>query len=244
MNFCFEELDFSTITNFSSISINDDSKKDINNIYDSTTNEVYRIKRLYKIDSLTENEIPSHLLFEYHYKWNPYTGEKNGLDEIGPLCFNALDLYDYFFANRYKGLWNPSEGQFEGYYGDMLGTGENIHIKSRGYYPEKYLFRIPIIDCYLPINHNYSIVTMGPLFDKVDLNKIDDIVSKYHKNKKNFTLLSSLRTFYDKALTENPDKNCIIYKNIILNNPLITSEREINYMYNRYWVDKIVSLKN
>jgi hypothetical protein len=44
----------------------------------------------------------------------------------------------------------------------LVGSGENINIIGRGECPEKYLFRLPIIDCYLEKDYNKSIITMGP----------------------------------------------------------------------------------
>ena len=92
--------------------------------YDKTTVETYRIKRLYKIDPLTDHKIPNQLIFEYNYRWNPYTGKRLDIEPVGSLCFNALTLYDYYFSNRFKGLWNPAEDNFQGYYGDLIGAGE------------------------------------------------------------------------------------------------------------------------
>jgi hypothetical protein len=233
----FEELDFGKI----SYKDNTETENEDKNIYDITTNEVYRIKRYYGIDPLTDRKVDSSVMFKYKYKWDPYTGKILGFDEIGPLCFNALDLYNYYFENRYKGLWNPSEGQYEGYFGDMLGTGFQINIKSRGCHPEKYLFRIPIIDCYLPANHNYSIITMGPLLTKDDIDEIDYIVKKNMLRKNNFTSLSEIKKMYDKSINNEPTKFCYKFKQIMESNPN-KSRQEIIDIYNRYWVNKLVAL--
>ena len=244
MNFSFNQLDFSTL-----YKNNTNNEENIIKKYDKTTTETYRIKRIFKIDPLNDTEIESSLLFPFKYKWDPYTGEREELDEVGPLCFNAFNLYDYYFNNRYKGLWNPSEGLYEGFYGDLIGSGKNLHIKSRGFHPEKYLFRLPIIDCYLPDNHNYSIITMGPVLNSEEIDHIDKIINSNHSYKhkknwniKNLTPLSTLKLYYDNAINSSPDPNC---KEIIELRQQFPSfnNMEINDKYNRYFVDKLVKLK-
>jgi len=132
-------------------------------------------------------------------------------DPIGPLCFNAFNLYNYYYLNRFKGLWNPPEGQFEGYYGDLVGAGPDLEIKSRGSNPEKYLFRLPIIDCYLPPEHNFSIITMGPKLSNEDIEKIDKILITRGKN---FIKLKNIKENYDCAIINNKkDSRFIKYKN-------------------------------
>ena len=70
--------------------------------YDKTTNETYRIRRLFKVDPFTDQEIPTNLIFEFVNIWNPYTGLREKNDPIGPLCFNAINLYDYYYAKKSK----------------------------------------------------------------------------------------------------------------------------------------------
>jgi hypothetical protein len=237
MNFDF--VDFTTIKN---IQNNEGTNNETIN-YDKTTTETYRIKRLFKIDPLTDMEITDKLIFSYKYKWNPYTGECTDIDETGQLCFNALSLYDYFFANRFKGLWNPPNDGFQGYYGELVGSGLKLEIKSRGVNPEKYLFRLPIIDCYLEENHNYSQITMGPLLSDEDIEIIDNNFSMYHKNKtKNLTTLRLLKIYYDNALNSSFDLyDFIVFKqnNIKLN----LSPTELIYKFNKVYVDKLVNLR-
>ena len=212
--------------------------------YDKTTNETYRIKRLYKIDPFLDNKIPSNLCFEFKYKWNPFNGERGELDEIGPLCFNAINLYDYYYINRYKGLWIPPQDGFQGMYGDLVGNGKNVNIKSRGIFPERYLFRLPIIDCYILSTQNLSVVTMGPELTEDEITQIDTIVIKLHPKKSNtrFASLTMLKYYYDRALDITPDQNSDEIKELKLkyNN---LSQSEINAKYNRYYVDKLINLK-
>jgi hypothetical protein len=210
--------------------------------YDKTTTETYRIKRLFKIDPLTDQEIPNHLIFEYPHRWDPYTGKRLDSDPIGPLCFNALTLYDYYFSNRFKGLWNPAEDNFQGYYGDLVGSGETIEIKSRGFNPEKYLYRLPIIDCYLSPDHNLAFITMGPQLSESDIVNIDFIVTKYHKNKGYLTPLKTLKDLYDNGICNDVDLNPnAVYWFTTKNKK--TSKKEHLEKFNRINVDKLVNLR-
>ncbi len=246
----FDELDISNESKDinTNTNNNENNENNVNNNtirqYDKTTTETYRIKRLYKIDPLTDQEIPNHLAIEFKYVWNPYTGNLLEEDITGPLCFNALALYDYYFSNRYKGIWNPPQNQFQGYYGEHLGTGSNLEIKSRGTNPEKYLYRLPIIDCYLPPEHNFSTITMGPKLTNEQIELIDGIVSKYHKNKNNFTSLKTLKEYYDNAICSESE--------LAINSSAKTWFKSNNYKlnkkehlekFNRFNVDKLVNLK-
>lgn len=250
MSFSFDLIDFSSYINDNNNNNNNGYIKDIeshnkvNKIYDKITNETYRIKRLYKIDPMTDIEVPSLQCFEFKYKWNPYDGTREEIDEIGPLCFNAIDLYDYFYINRYRGLWTPPQDGYEGMYGDMVGSGRIINSKSRGTFPEKYLFRLPIIDCYLPESHNLSIITMGPELTEDEITQIDTIVKKYHPKKSNtkFASLTMLKYYYDRALEKSPNTNSDEIKELKIKYPNLT-EQEINAKYNRHYVDKLVGLK-
>jgi hypothetical protein len=222
----------------------DNTNLEIKEQYDKTTSETYRIKRLYKIDPITDIEIGKDMIFEFKYKWNPYNGMRCELDNIGPLCFNALNLYDYYYMNRYKGLWVPPQDGFQGMYGDMVGCGKFGHVKSRGAHPEKYLFRLPIIDCYLPPTHSLSIVTMGPELTDQEISQIDLIVLKSHLKKSNskFASLTMLKYYYDCALNPSPDPDSDEIKELKSKYPNLTPN-EINQKYNRHYVDKLVNLK-
>lgn len=256
MDFSFDTIDFSSClndipdikTNESSdiliTNTNSDLKTEIKEQYDTTTNETYRIKRLFKIDPITDVEISKELIFEFKHKWNPYNGIRCELDDIGPLCFNAINLYDYYYINRYKGLWSPPQDGFQGMYGDMVGCGKNGLVKSRGTHPEKYLYRLPIIDCYLPSSHSLSIVTMGPELNDQEISEIDSIVLKYHPKKSNskFASLTMLKYYYDCSLNPSPDPESDDIKELVKKYPKLTLN-EINQKYNRYYVDKLVNLK-
>ena len=259
MSFSFDTIDFSSYcdnthnTNNSNIVMDAIETADLIKIsnnpnnqvqYDKTTNETYRIKRLYKIDPISDTEVISSQCFEFKYKWNPYNGIRTEIDEIGPLCFNAINLYDYYYINRYKGLWTPPQDGFQGMYGDMVGSGKVINVKSRGTFPERYLFRLPIIDCYLPSTHNMSIITIGPELTDNEIYEIDAIITKYHPKKSNpkFASLTMLKYYYDRALDISLDPNSDDIKELKAKYPNMT-ENEINTKYNRYYVDKLVNLK-
>jgi hypothetical protein len=75
--------------------------------YDKTTTETYRINRLLSIDPILNEKIPEELNFKFKDKWDPLTGIRTTIDEIGPLCFHAVNLYRFYMKNRTNGLWNP-----------------------------------------------------------------------------------------------------------------------------------------
>lgn len=202
--------------------------------YDDTTTEKYRIMRLYKVDPIMNEEIPKNLIFEFKYEWDPITGKRTDLDIYGSLCFNALNLYQYFFSNRFNGLWYPPTDQFQGYYGDLLGCGNNILINGRPC-PEKYLYRLPIIDCYLKKTHNHSIITMGPILTDEEIVQIDILTSNYRKNK---PTLKILKEYYDEALNNSPD-----ISELKKTNPSLT-DGELKEKYNRIYVDKLKNMTN
>ena len=237
IDFSFEEINFNKYLKENNVSKNNDS------LYDKTTNEIYRIKRLFKIDPLFDIEIQENFIFKFYDAWNPYNGIRIGKDNIGPLCFDAIKLYDYYYLNRFQGLWISPQDGFQGYYGDNVGSGKKIYIKSRGSNPEKYLFRLPIIDCYLSPNHNLSVITMGPELLENDILQIDNIILNHHPKKTHnkFTSLTILKYYYDKAIESSPDPNCDEIIDLKKKYPKL-SNNEINQKYNRYYVDKLVGL--
>jgi hypothetical protein len=208
--------------------------------YDKTTTETYRINRLLSIDPITNEKISEELKFKFKDKWDPLTGIRTIIDEIGPLCFNTMNLYRFYMKNRTNGLWNPptndSSGYYQGYYGDLVGSGINININNRGSYPEKYLFRLPIVDCYLHKNHNHSLITMGPILTDAEINEIDYIITT-KSTLANQPKLNLIKKWYDKAITD------VIDYNKLRNKYNLISERDIKDKYNRKYVDKLVNIK-
>ena len=159
-------------------------------VFDDTTMKTYVAARKAKFDIIYYSPCgDSDSIFKYQYQWDPYTGRKildeagNPIpDPYGPLCFNVYNLIKWWYSNRLNGLWIPEQntpgGTYEGHYGDHLGAGHDIFIRSRGSYPERYLFRLPVIDCYLCIDFDRSIPTMGPKLDNDEIRQIYEIASR------------------------------------------------------------------
>jgi hypothetical protein len=223
MNYSFDYVTFETDNHI---------KKIIKDDYDDTTNEKYRTMRLYKIDPIMNEEIPNYLIFEFKYKWDPITGKRTEIDEMGSLCFNAWNLYQYYFQNRFNGIWYPPKEQYQGYYGDLLGCGKDMFVNSK-YCPEKYLYRLPIIDCYLKKSHNHSIITMGPILTDEEIDYIDIIIANLRKSK---PTLKTLKEYYDQALNDKPDISQLKKENPEL------SDNRLKDKYNRMYVDKLVNM--
>lgn len=262
--FTFDFVNFSNLPDTNTINI---KKK-----YDKVTTETYCVKRRLEKCAITGENIIDACKFKFKYMWNPLNGEREGIDKVGPLYFNIITLYNHYFNNRTTGLWTPSiydpvtKQSYEGYYGDLVGAGKNIKINSRGYHPDKYLFRLPIQDCYLYEDHNHSIVTMGPLLTDDEISEIDVLLLKlaqqYKLQLKSYITLSALKAMYDNALEENPSIEKInIWVNNIYNNKnqLINDvckwwkeskgneeyKNHPNYLmikefYNRSYVDKLI----
>jgi len=230
MEYDFEPININKTNN----AINEVNTNKYSNKYDITTRETYRVKRIYKIDPLTDKKVKDDCIFYFYDKWDPYTGKRSGTDPIGPLCFNPLDLYRYYYMNRCKGLWYNAENNFEGYYGELIGAGKDININSRGPKPEKYLFRLPIIDCYLPENHNYSLITYGPLLTDEEIDYLDNIIKCY-----NMFPLKTIKEYYDNALEKNPN---IEELNRLKKFYPDKSDIDIKESYNRKYVDYLRNL--
>jgi hypothetical protein len=212
---------------------NDSNDHDDSNDYDETTTEQYRTLRLYKFDPIMNEPIPRDLMFEFKYKWDPFTGQRKAIDKMGSLYFNAWNLYQYYYSNRSNGLWCPPVQQFQGYYGDLLGCGKDMMINARPC-PEKYLYKLPIIDCYLKKSHNHSIITMGPTLTNEEIDILDVLTCTHRKNKPS---LKILKEYYDQALNDLPDISPL--KKI---NPEL-SDKELIEKYNRSFVDKLVNAR-
>jgi hypothetical protein len=201
-----------------------DKKKCNYNDYDSTTTEFYRVVRQRKINVISQDELENFAdkSFKFPYKWDPYTGEREEHDQYGPLHFHPDDLIRYFDCKKLDNLWiDPKDetgGYYTGYYGDAVGSGENINIVGRGIYPELYLFRLPITNCYLPKKYDMSLITMGPKLTLEELAEIDDLAEKYYKNNyfneygKKRPSLIKMKELYDQAISATPDVSKIVGK--------------------------------
>lgn len=183
--------------------------------FDETTTTYYKVMRERKLNVFTQDDdIEVDKCFEYRYMWDAFTGEQLGIDPCGSLWFHPVELVNYFAENCLKNLWHDqvdeTGGLYEGYYGDLLGSGEDMYVKGRGHYTELYLFRLPIVDCYIPKGCNLSLITMGAKLTIEDLKLIDDLIEKHHvalyqkKYKKNPPSLIEMKKYYDQALSATP----------------------------------------
>jgi hypothetical protein len=190
--------------------------------FDETTTVFYKVMRERKLNIFTqEDDIEPDKAFQYRYMWDVFTGEPLGIDPCGPLWFHPVELVHYFAEYCLQNLWHDqvdeSGGIYEGYYGDLLGSGDDMYVKGRGHYTELYLFRLPIVDCYMPKDCNLSLITMGAKLTTADLQQIDDLVQKHYvklytkKYKKNPPSLIEMKKYYDNAISSRPPLDCLGY---------------------------------
>jgi len=191
-------------------------KLENNNNERNDVNEYIHFRRN-KIDPILFIELPLDNMkindvFTYKNKWNPYNGEIIEIDKNGPLYFDPNALVHYFYINRLNNLWiNDSyenNEYIEGHYGDAVGNGPHFNINGRGNHPDWYLFRLPIIDCYLDKNHCYQSVTMGPILNDDEIKRIFNLSKRYKKFFKETygykrPNLVEMKKIYDKAIDKN-----------------------------------------
>ena len=213
--------------------------------YDHKTTSYYRTLRERKMDPILLSEIDDKISFKFNDEWNPYNGERIGKDPYGPLCFHPDTLIRYFYVNRLNDLWVPESEQnglyYEGMYDVAVGAGFDIYIQSRGYNPDKYLFRLPIIDCYWLKNLTGSNITMGPILTDEEVNKIDELAKKcgnsyYYQYKSGRPNLSEMKKLYDRAINKMPT----------IPFPLGMTQQQLNDAYmkaNRNAVDVLRSMR-
>ena len=190
-----------------------DSDSDSDSDYNTTNN--YESFRKNQIDPFTYQKVDSKTAFVFPYKWNSYSGIRtNELDENGPLYFDPDNLIHFYYSSRLNNLWifesEDNDGYYHGHYGDAIGIAPEFEIKSRGKHSEWYLFRLPIIDCYLDKEHNDQYITMGPLLTKDEIITIHKLANrnKYNYKKrhnKSRPSLLTLKNLYDIAVCKEPD---------------------------------------
>lgn len=215
---------------------------DYNNFDDKTT-KYYKALRIAKQDPISNLEVDINTCFKFEYMWDPHTGERLDKDPNGPLYFNPDNLAYYFYTNRLRNLWvepkDEESGYFQGYYDMAVGSGENINIKGRGECPDKYLFRLPIIDCYVTKDHNFNHITLGPKLTDSEIQELNNLVIKqntfYSTYKIKCPSLIQLKYWYDQALSLKPD---LINKNI--NN---MSDEQITELYTKANYNAVEELK-
>lgn len=214
--------------------------------YDKTTIEKYRVFRLRKMDPIAYLEIEDEYAFKFKYIWDPYTGEKKDIiDEHGPLCFDPDILINYYLTKILSKLWvQPSDehgGFYQGYYDDGAGAGDDFYVSGRGHHPEWYVFRLPIIDCYLTVDHNKQYITFGPRLSDDEILEIENLANKRPDNFKNLfghkrPSLSEMKRLYDQAISKTPT---------IPTNSNDIPDEELKKLYcvtNRDAIDKLVKI--
>jgi hypothetical protein len=218
----------------------------------------YITYRRNKVDPLSLLELPllenkkEKDLFKFEYKWNPYTGERLGKDENGPLWFDPDTLIHYLYIYRLRGLWTAGHYEidnqtdeniwYQGMYGDCVGTGPDfINLSRGGERPEKYLFRLPIPDNYLPENHFGQAITMGPVLNENEIREIQKLAKRYGNNyeirfKRKRPSLIQIKKWYDIAISKTPEKYTSYTIDGLEGDILATIREEIN----RNFVDLLI----
>lgn len=181
--------------------------------FDNRTLGYYKTARQCHIDPILNMEINDSISFKFKYQWDPYTGERLGIDPFGPLCFHPMSLVYHFYLHRLDGLWknevDTEEGVFEGYYDMLVGSGKDLEVVGRAQYTELYLFRLPILDCYLTPDHNKSFITMGPILNDQEIDEIEMLCKNKNVQEEfvsNFNhrcpSIKTLKSLYDSAIAK------------------------------------------
>lgn len=183
------------------------------NNYDHDTLEKYRVMRLRKMDPISLVELDVKYAFKFKYSWDPYTGERQQEDPNGALYFDPDILIKYFYTKRLNKLWcqptDDQSGYYQAYYDDGVGAGEDFFIAARGFHPEWYIFRLPILDCYLTKNHNKQFITFGPKLTDDEIIELERLANLRPTNYKhmfghNRPHLSEMKKLYDTAISKTP----------------------------------------
>ena len=212
----FSFVDFDDVTEIDKSSQKDLYVQYYNVEYSDVTTEFYKVMRERKFNVITqENDLDINHSFKFNNMWDPYTGERLEDDPYGPLHFHPVELVYYFSSKCLTELWHNEKdetgGYYGAYYGDLLGSGENLYIEGRGTYIELYLFRLPITNCYLQKDTDLSLITMGPKLNMNELQFLDDMMTQHYEKlyiKKFGTAPPSLikmKELYDVAICNNID---------------------------------------
>lgn len=167
-------------------------KKEIDlyeDIYDDNTKIDYKYLRIAKQDPISFESFNNitKKVFKFDDIWNPYTGERVGKkDPYGSLYINPINLIHYWYIHRVDNLYmypqDTNDGTWEGIPLNGVGAGDDFYITGRGNFPEWYLFRLPILDCYIPKNNTSSqAITMGPKLTYDEIKIIYNLANKYWK---------------------------------------------------------------
>jgi len=204
--------------NSEDIHVTDNKKHKYDEEYNFNTSSYYVAMRHSKMDPITYDQNCEHF-FEFNKMWNPYTGERKGNDPHGPLCFNPCNLIKFYHTRRLVGLWNngtsDNNGVYQGYYDENVGAGMDIEINGRGKFPERYLFRLPVFDCYLTEDHNNNFITMGPKLTDDEIELIDKLASKFDNTPLSYEklhgntrpMLCDIKKLYDLSINNEKTEN-------------------------------------
>jgi hypothetical protein len=182
-------------------------------IYNDETLEYYRVARHRKMDPILFQEMDDTTAFKYDKWWDPYSPTIYGVDPYGPLYFHPDNLIRNYYVNRLVNLYvqptDDDNGYFTGYYDNGVGAGEECEIIGRSSYPERYLFRLPITDCYLTKDHSECVPTMGPKLSDADIAEIDRVAALSGNNYRNLygrsrPSLVFMKKYYDQAIAKFP----------------------------------------
>lgn len=216
--------------------------------YDNTTCQYYRSHRTQKTDPITFDTLSDDNSFEFPYMWNPLTGERKEADPFGSLRFHPINLLQHFYTMRLKCLWIDGQDGYEGYYGDYVGAGQECEITCRGIYPERYLFRLPIPNCYLKKGQNLSVVTMGPILTNREICEIDRLLTDKWCNHRIYMRLYNkigslfkLKHYYDVAISKDP-QNMDLSGLELGDREFIMKQRNPNLCLNRMAVEVLKNM--
>lgn len=225
--------------------------KDYSKEFEKRTNMFYKVMRTRKCDPILNMDLDDDYCFKFAEMWDPYTGTREKKDPHGPLCFHPDALIRYYYLNRLKGLWvepvDEVSGYYEGYYDCHVGAGENIEIQSRGECPEKYLFRVPVQDCYLTPDHNHSFITMGPRLTDDEIKNLETIAETKPKSYKEMfgserPKISRIKYYYDQAISKTPDISKLITELTVEERNDPEKIMELYYRANRIAVDELIKM--
>ena len=182
--------------------------------FNKKTLETYRVMRRLKICPFTDEVMDEAKAFKFSYQWDPVTGKRTKPDPYGAFYFHPMALIKYFFTKRLTKLWafasDTDAGYFQEYYDIAVGIGSDFYVAGRGYNPQWYIFRLPIIDCYVSQNMSLRDITMGPILTNEEVAEIDRLGHKYFERDylseygKRMPSLVRIKELYDTAISKNP----------------------------------------
>lgn len=219
-----KDFDLTCIDTSSMLTFTHDNLEKQNKVYESEyddlTNGRYKAMRRMKTCPICDEQVNSHA-FKVPKIWDSITGEFTSEDDpYGPIYFHPICLIECFYCNRMNGLLEgeTDEGATGGYYeavpGDGLGAGEEMNT-SRGSYPELFLWRVPINDCYLEPGLPRSIPLKGPKLNRSDIVKLNELANKIAPSEWSgrFKKLPNIINIYDtymEAINKNPNTSKIV----------------------------------